>query len=98
MYETFSYLKEFFEKIFENFITFPFAIFSYVDFITFVSMLKQKVIVSVSSDLVTDNRVHRTCSLLHEMGLDVLLVGRKKKGESRFGEKGLPHKTISLVF
>ena len=79
MYETFSYLKEFFEKIFENFITFPFANFSYVDFITFVSMLKQKVIVSVSSDLVTDNRVHRTCSVLHDLGMDVLLIGRKKK-------------------
>ena len=72
MYETFSYLKEFFEKIFENFISFSFAIPYYVDFITFVTMLKQKVIVSVSSDLVTDNRVHRTCSLLHDLGMDVL--------------------------
>ena len=76
MYETFSYLKELFEKIFEKFVTFSFTILSNVEFITFVTMLKQKVIVSVSSDLVTDNRVHRTCSVLHDLGMDVLLIGR----------------------
>lgn len=98
MYETFSYLKEFFEKIFENFITFPFAIFSYVDFITFVSMLKQKVIVSVSSDLVTDNRVHRTCSVLHDLGMDVLLIGRKKNNSPILNERNYRTKRLRLLF
>jgi glycosyltransferase involved in cell wall biosynthesis len=98
MYETFSYLKEFFEKIFENFITFPFAIHSYVVFITFVTMLNQKVIVSVSSDLVTDNRVHRACSVLHDLGMDVLLIGRKKKSSPALNNRNYQTKRLNLIF
>jgi glycosyltransferase involved in cell wall biosynthesis len=98
MYETFSYLKELFEKIFEKFVTFSFTILSNVEFITFVTMLKQKVIVSVSSDLVTDNRVHRTCSVLHDLGMDVLLIGRKKKDSPTLNERNYPAKRLRLLF
>jgi glycosyltransferase involved in cell wall biosynthesis len=38
-----------------------------------------KVIVSVISDLVTDNRVHRTSKTLTYMGFDVLVIGAKKR-------------------
>lgn len=98
MYETFSYLKEFFQKIFDFFFSDTFVTLSYVDLITFVSMSKRKVIVSVSSDLVTDNRVHRTCSLLHEMGCDVLLIGRKKKSSPPLTERLYSTKRLQLLF
>jgi glycosyltransferase involved in cell wall biosynthesis len=42
-------------------------------------MTKQRIIVTVTNDLVTDQRVHKVCMFLHERGHDVLLVGRKRK-------------------
>ncbi|MCU0320532.1 MAG: glycosyltransferase [Flavobacteriales bacterium] len=36
----------------------------------------RRAIVCVTNDLCTDNRVHRSCTVLRELGWDVLLVGR----------------------
>ncbi len=37
-------------------------------------------LVSVTNDLATDNRVHRTCTVLLALGYEVLLIGRKLPG------------------
>lgn len=38
---------------------------------------QKRIIVSVTNDLVTDNRVHKVCTSLCNMGFQVLLIGRK---------------------
>jgi glycosyltransferase involved in cell wall biosynthesis len=54
--------------------------------------LPEKIIVSVISDLVTDQRVQKECNTLHELGYEVLLIGRKS--DRNFILKDLPYKTI----
>ena len=44
------------------------------------SDVKKRIIVSVTSDLVSDNRVHKVCTALHEAGFDLLLAGRRIPG------------------
>lgn len=40
----------------------------------------KRALVSVTNDLATDNRAHRSCSVLQELGYEVLLVGRRLPG------------------
>ncbi|HSV09237.1 MAG TPA: glycosyltransferase [Hanamia sp.] len=54
--------------------------------------MPEKIIVSVISDLVTDQRVQKECNTLHELGYEVLLIGRKS--DRNFILKDLPYKTI----
>jgi glycosyltransferase involved in cell wall biosynthesis len=54
--------------------------------------LRKKIIVSVISDLVTDQRVQKECNSFHQNGYEVLLLGRKSKRD--FLLKDLPYKTI----
>ncbi len=58
----------------------------------------KKAIVSVISDLYTDQRVNRTCNVLHDMGFDVLLVGRKLKISNEITGRAYKIKRFRLPF
>jgi len=58
----------------------------------------KKVIVSVVSDLVTDQRVHRTALTLREQGAIVTLVGRKMSGSLGMSSRAYRTLRFSLPF
>jgi glycosyltransferase involved in cell wall biosynthesis len=58
----------------------------------------KKIIVSVTSDLVSDNRVHKVCTTLHNMGFEVLLVGRKLPASLPVDVREYAVKRFSLIF
>jgi len=53
---------------------------------------------TVSSDLATDNRVHRSCTLLTELGFEVLLLGRHKKDSPAMPLRAYRYKRFRLPF
>lgn len=57
----------------------------------------KKVIVSVTNDLVTDQRVHKMCTTLTQMNFDVLLIGRKLKN-SKILTRNYKTKRVKLLF
>ncbi|MBK9422403.1 MAG: glycosyltransferase [Flavobacteriales bacterium] len=57
----------------------------------------QRALVSVTNDLATDNRVHRTCTVLVAMGYEVMLVGRKLPGSLPL-ERAYRTKRMRLLF
>lgn len=61
-------------------------------------MQQKRVFVTVSSDLATDNRVHRSCSVLEDLGYQVFLVGRKKKNSPKMPVRSYAHKRFNLFF
>jgi len=60
-------------------------------------MRKTRIIISVTSDLCTDQRVQKVSLSLYEAGYDVLLVGRKQKQSPSF-YSAYPFKRLRLIF
>ena len=58
----------------------------------------KKIIMSVVSDLVTDQRVHRSASTLQAIGYEVLLVGRQKKDSLPMDPRPYNVKRFKLPF
>ncbi|NOR74478.1 MAG: glycosyltransferase [Draconibacterium sp.] len=57
-----------------------------------------KIIVSVTNDLVSDNRVHKVCTSLINMGFGVLLIGRKLPASPDIAKRNYQTKRFSLLF
>ena len=59
---------------------------------------KKRIIVSVTNDLYTDQRVHKVCQFLHENNYNVLLVGRKRRSSLKLNPRDYKTKRMRLLF
>lgn len=57
----------------------------------------KRILVSVTNDLVTDQRVHKVCTTLTQMNFDVLLIGRKFTNSKKIN-RAYPTTRIKLLF
>ena len=60
--------------------------------------VSKKVVVSVTNDLLSDQRVNRTCETLVEEGFDVLLIGRRKRESLPLKKRSYSMKRLPMFF
>ena len=60
--------------------------------------MRRRILVSVTTDLVTDQRVHKVCTSLHKAGFDILVVGRKLKNSLPLSPRAYQTKRFKLWF
>ena len=58
----------------------------------------KKIIISVTNDLIADNRVHKVATSLCKNNYNILLIGRKLKKSSKIKERNYKCKRIKLIF
>jgi glycosyltransferase involved in cell wall biosynthesis len=60
--------------------------------------ISKKIIVCVSNDLLTDQRVHKVCCFLKDNGFGVVLVGRKRRKSLPMNKRPYAYKRMYLLF
>ena len=60
--------------------------------------MAKRIVVTVISDLVTDQRVHKVCQSLHDNGYEIFLIGAKKRGSLPLQDRSYPTSRIKLLF
>jgi len=61
-------------------------------------MLSTKLISSATSDLISDQRVHRICKTLHDQGFEVLALGRRRPGSLSMTDRPYQTHRFKLIF
>lgn len=61
-------------------------------------ILKKKIIVSVSNDLYSDQRVRKVCNSLLNLGYEIILLGRKLKDSKEINDRNYQVKRFNLPF
>ena len=60
--------------------------------------MAKRVVVTVISDLVTDQRVHKVCQTLHDNGYEIFLIGAKKRTSLPLAKRDYKAKRITMLF
>ncbi len=58
----------------------------------------KKIILSVTNDLVTDQRLHKTASFLHQKGFEIVTIGRKKRSSLPLPNRDYKTVRFRLIF